>query len=117
MKGKLKLVILTPEKKLLDAPDVSWIKLSLADGGTIGILPNHAPLIAKSISGPLHYRDEKGSHELEIQPGILNIDSERVAILTSGLVQTGQPTYGDQVILFDRLVESLNVQLGLSSGP
>ena len=81
----LHLTVLTPAETLLDAGQVEWIKLQLADGGGIGIWPGHAPLLAETVIAPLRYADAKGEHTLDLDAGILYIETDRVTIFTSGL--------------------------------
>ncbi|NLF01980.1 MAG: hypothetical protein GX601_13485 [Anaerolineales bacterium] len=78
------LVVLTPSEVLLASSQVKQVHAHLADGGSIGILPRHAPLIAETVAAPLTYVDEQGRHTLELEPGILHIDRSGVTVLTSG---------------------------------
>ena len=84
MKLLIHLNVMMPEKKLIDTPDVSRLQLRLVDGGLIGILPGHAPLIAQTVTGALSYSNAAGEHEVQLQPGILHIASNEVTILTGG---------------------------------
>ena len=79
----LRLIVLTPAKTLLDVSDVQWVNVQLADGGGIGILPGHAPLLAETVSAPLKYADELGEHSLQVGAGILQIVPGRVIIYTT----------------------------------
>jgi F0F1-type ATP synthase epsilon subunit len=85
MTRSLSLLVLSPEKTLVEVADVAWIQAELADGGGIGIWPGHAPLIAETVSAPLYYEDGAGIHTLELQPGILQVRREGVTVLTSGM--------------------------------
>ena len=87
MTKPLRLTVLTPAETLLDVEEVAWVQARLADGGGIGIYRGHAPLLAETITAPLRYADASGEHTLEVEAGILQVDSDGVTILTSGLVQ------------------------------
>lgn len=85
----LHLTVLLPGKVLVDAIDVAWVQVELADGGGIGIYPGHAPLLAETVTAPLRYADGGGEHTLHLAAGILQIDSQGVAILTTGEEEVG----------------------------
>ena len=80
----LHLTVLLPGEVLVDVIDVAWVQVQLADGGGIGIYPGHAPLLAETVTAPLRYADDEGEHTLHLEAGILQVDSQGVAILTSG---------------------------------
>ena len=104
----LTLRILAPEGAILEKENLSAVNVPLVDGGSIGIRPNHAPLIAETSRGVIHYRSEISQDSIKLQPGVLNIMDNLVIILTTGeMLQT------DNVILepadneFDRLIQTL----------
>ena len=49
--NELTLKILTPDGQVLEADHLIEVVVPLADGGTIGIRPQHAPLIAETVTG------------------------------------------------------------------
>lgn len=107
----LHLRVRTPQKTLLDVAAAHWVQAPLADGGGIGILPRHAPLLAATAGGPLRYADAVGEHRLDVAAGILRICGVTVTIFTSGLLTeteaapSAPSAPGDQT--FDRLVQEL----------
>jgi len=86
----LRLRVLTPAETLLDVEGVAWAQVRLADGGGIGIYPGHAPLLAETVTAPLHYADQSGEHVLDLEAGILQVDCGGVTVLTSGVSQTSE---------------------------
>ena len=84
----LRLSVLTPAGPLVSAEEVAWIQARLADGGSIGIWPGHAPLLAETIDGPLRYSDGASEHALELRAGLLHIDSIGATVLVPGSVET-----------------------------
>jgi len=83
------LQVLTPTQVLVSVDGVSKANVRLADGAGIGILPGHAPLIAETVSGPLHYTDSSGPHAISLVAGILQIEKNQVTILTQGQAEEG----------------------------
>lgn len=105
--------ISTPEATLLEATGVISIQVRIADLGSIGIHPGHAPLLAETAGGPLRYSDQAGDHSVHVEPGILEVRSTEVDVLTSG-AQTADQAEG--VLLadgqqFDRLARALLARL------
>lgn len=84
MADSLRLWVATPEKSLLDLPSVAWARILLADGGSIGIRPGHAPLLAETEPGPLHYGDGEGERAFDLERGILLVDHEGISVFTTG---------------------------------
>lgn len=63
--------------------NVSSLSVLLADGGWLGILPGHAPLVAATEDGILSYTSGTEQKTLEISGGILSIADNVVSILTT----------------------------------
>ena len=116
MAEPLHLIVQTPDKTLLDAANLLSIQVQLADGGGIGILPGHAPLLGETAAGTLTYADETDEHTVELAAGILQIARGNVTIFTSGPAQEPPPTQtpdADQKH-FDRLASALLTTLNAS---
>ena len=113
MSKRLCLTVMTPAETLLDAQEVLWVQARLTDGGSIGIYPGHAPLLAKTVAAPLSYADPTGEHTLDLEAGVLQVDDTGVTIFTGGL-QTSEVSETSEVLgdeRFDRLVQELLVTL------
>ena len=80
----LRMTVLTPAQTLLDAGNVAWVQVRLADGGGIGVYPGHAPLLAETLTAPLRYADPAGEHTLDLEAGILEIRQDSVRVFTNG---------------------------------
>jgi len=104
---RLRLTVLTPAGALLDVDDAAWVQVPLADGGSVGIYPGHAPLLAETRRAPLRYATATGEHRTgEFEAGILQVTGHRVLLLTGGAGATaGVPA--DEMPQFDRLLEML----------
>ena len=77
------MVVLTPEKKLLEA-EVKSVRIPLADGGSMGILPGHAKLIAATDAGDVSYVDMQGNPlRVKLGAGILQVESDIIQVLTN----------------------------------
>jgi len=105
------LIIWTPEEMILEAFHVHWVQVRLADGGEIGILPGHAPLLAETVTAPVRYADDVGEHTLPIKAGILHIMPGQVSIYTTGLAEAeaavATPAELGEEERFTRLMETL----------
>lgn len=77
---KLRLVIVTPERTLLDEP-VSALRFPLYDGD-IGILPGRLPLIGRLGSGELKLNSTSGERSFFIDGGFAQVQGSVVSILT-----------------------------------
>lgn len=75
----LKLEIVTPEKRVLDA-EVDSVNVPTASGEA-GILPNHAPLISALKPGVLSYTTKGSTEKLAISGGFVEVNSDKVAVL------------------------------------
>jgi len=104
----LTLKILTPEGLILKADQLKSINIPLVDGGTIGIRPMHAPLIAETSQGKLFYRTEVDSSEIELHAGVLDIYQNMITILTAGKVAETEPEALEKTETeYNRLMQTL----------
>lgn len=77
---QLHLKIVTPEKLLLDE-EVSQVNVSTEDG-ILGILPNHANLMAKLKSGELIIKKGGKEDTLAIGDGFLQVANNTLTVMT-----------------------------------
>lgn len=77
---KLRLVIVTPERTLLDEP-VSALRFPLYDG-EIGILPGRLPLIGRLGFGELKVTTSTGEQHFFIDGGFVQVLGPTVSLLT-----------------------------------
>ncbi len=113
MAGTLQLTVLTPERVLLSVDEAVKVRLRLADGAWLSIYPNHAPLVAETLAGPLQYETEIEAGDVELGEGILCVIHNRVDVLTRGPQQ--QDTAPEEIETerkFDRLARQLMLALG-----
>ena len=119
------LQVLTPAETIISTESISIVRARLADGGWIGILPRHAPLIAETVAGDLRYRDAGGEHAVCLAAGILHVEKDCVTVLTSGYAQHDEEAedVSETEMRFDRLAKALlnrrilDSETGPSSGP
>ena len=109
---KLRLLVLTPEKRLLLKENLTQVRAKLIDG-EIGIRAHHAPLLGETVSGPVFFGDEDYEDMINIQAGILKIDQKGATIFTSGFLEreNGPKITTDESIQFERLTEDLLQQV------
>ena len=114
MNDRFSLVVLTPEKKLLDV-EAKSVRVILADGGSMGILPGHAKLIAATVAGDLDYLDMQGNKQhIKLGGGILLVDGDLVQVLTNTLYAEELEDSEDDV-LFDRMTSEIISRLKIKS--
>ncbi len=80
----LYLEIITPDKTVYQG-DVESATLP----GTLGIfqvLNNHAPIISSLTKGPVTYVNEEGSHNLEIDGGVVEVLKNKVVVLAESIL-------------------------------
>jgi len=77
---KMVLEVITPEGVALKE-EVRGLLLEASDGW-IGILPGHAPLIARLKGGKLEYESDEGRRYITIGEGTLKVSPEKVVVLT-----------------------------------
>ena len=75
----LKLEIITPEKKVVEA-EVDSVTVPTASGEA-GILPHHAPLISAVKPGILSYSAKGASDKLAVSAGFVEVNTDKVSVL------------------------------------
>ena len=76
----LKLVVVTPEKKVVET-ETDQVEVP-GELGYLGILPGHAPLISLLKTGVLKYRDSRGAEKsLAIAAGFMEVSNDVVSVL------------------------------------
>ncbi len=76
---KLKLVVVTPERKVVDA-EADEVELP-GELGYLGILPGHTPLITLLKTGVLSYQAGGIAKSLALSSGFAEISSDTVSVL------------------------------------
>lgn len=85
---QLRLVLVTPEKTLLDEPVVG-LRFSLFDG-QIGVLPGRAPLVGRLGAGELRIERETEEDSYFLDGGFVQIKGHIVTLLTNQAIPSGQ---------------------------
>lgn len=85
---ELRLVLVTPETTLLDAP-VRSLSFPLFDG-QIGVLPGRAPMVGRLGYGELIIRDESGQRSYFIDGGFVQIKGSTVSLLTDRAIPSDE---------------------------
>jgi F-type H+-transporting ATPase subunit epsilon len=82
----LRLIVVTPERTLLDEP-VASLRFPLYDGD-IGILPGRLPLIGRLGVGELIIKTSTGSSNYFVDGGFVQVLGKNVTLLTHHAVPT-----------------------------
>jgi F-type H+-transporting ATPase subunit epsilon len=79
MAETIQLEIVTPERLVVSEP-AEYIEIP-GEGGYLGILPGHAPLISEVAPGELMYRNGNQTKRLAVAWGFVEVLQDRVTIL------------------------------------
>lgn len=110
--SELTLQVLTPEGLLLEADHLREVIVPLSDGGTIGIRPKHAPLIAETVDGPVRFLGTHAAEAIALMAGVLQVRDNVVSILTAGTLDADlPPVVQDQDMAYTRLIQTLAASL------
>lgn len=75
----MRLEIVTPEKRVLDA-EVESVTVPTVSGEA-GIMPNHAPLVSALKPGILSYTQKGGGDKFAVSGGFVEVSGETVSVL------------------------------------
>jgi len=103
-------IVLTPEKTLLEEKMVESMRMPLADGGSIGIRPGHHPLLAETRNGNLVYTRGSETNQLSLRAGILRVDAQGVTVYTNGLTSDSDEQ-DDESTRLDAITDELEEKL------
>ena len=79
MKAKIKLDVAVPER-LLISEQVDEVQIP-ALGGSMGVLPGHAPLISELATGVLTYRLDQQTRYMALNGGVMEVLPDHVRVL------------------------------------
>jgi F0F1-type ATP synthase epsilon subunit len=119
---RLRLTARTPSENLIEADNVEWVHVALAEDKFLTIWPGHAPLLGETVAESVRYVDATGQHEVDLLPGILHVRDDVVTFFLPGALGEGpadesQPLYGDSSGRLDRLIGTISGGLSASGTP
>ena len=79
-KGNMRVVILTPYKRLLDLSGVTELYLPI-ENGIIGVLPGHAPMVSAVGTGVVVYSQNNVSGFFKVAGGVAEITGASATLL------------------------------------
>ncbi len=104
----LTLRVISPEGVIFEANQLFNVVIPLVDGGSIGIRPKHAPLIAETVTGSVRYQSQAGEEVLDTLAGVLEVRDNIVTILTAGSIEESDAEFSQSPeTVYDRLIETL----------
>jgi F0F1-type ATP synthase epsilon subunit len=107
----LHLVVWTPSETRLDLEPLDWVHVELADERSLTIWPGHLPMMGQTVPAAVRYADAEGEHEIELPPGIVQVEGGTVTVFLSG--EAGEGAAGP--VRFDRLSEAMVTAAGRRS--
>ena len=111
MAEPLRLAVWTPSETLLDVEPLDWVHVELAGERILTIWPGHLPMMGHTVPAAVRYADIDGEHEIELPPGIVQVDDGTVTVFLAGGAGEGAA----QPMRFDRLSEALVAAVGRHS--
>ena len=88
MAATFQLVVVTPETTALDAT-VDYVSIPAVDG-ELGVMANHAPLIARLACGELRLQSNGKTERLYVDGGFAQIADNVVSVLTGQVLQLSE---------------------------
>jgi F-type H+-transporting ATPase subunit epsilon len=79
MAEQLQLDVVTPDRRVLEAPADMVTVPGL--GGELGILPGHTPLISQLQTGVLSYTSGGRTFQLHVSGGFVEVNEDRISVL------------------------------------
>ena len=79
MPAQIQLDVVTPERRVLsEVVDAVYVP---GEGGELGILPGHTPLISQLQTGVLSYTQGDRTRRLHVSGGFVEVNGDRVSVL------------------------------------
>ena len=85
MEDTFHLQVIAPSGAVFDGP-VSYVQLPL-DGGSVGILPHHAPLLGAVAEGVIKCTRDDGMHFIAVTHGVAHVADNEVTVLVNAAEQ------------------------------
>ena len=106
MADPLRLVVWTPSETLVEAEQVQWVHVNLAEAEALTVWPGHASLLAETTSDVLRYADAAGTHTLDLPAGVLQVQGNTVTLFLAGMLGEQAWMEGEDG-RFERLAETM----------
>jgi len=81
MAGTFNFIVVAPDGEVLNK-DVEFVR-ARSEEGELGILPNHAPLIASLEIGVVAYKEDGKENKIAVSGGFMEIANNKVTILAN----------------------------------
>ena len=85
MEERIHLQVITPEALVCDSP-CSAVQLPIA-GGSVGILPGHAPLLGAVEAGIVRYTAKGKRHYVAVRDGTVHVSDNEVLLLVDAAAE------------------------------
>src|SRR5262245_9726446 len=90
MKGRVRCVVVTPERAVLDET-AELVILPMYDG-ELGVLPGRAPIIGRLGAGELRLKNGEGVKRYFVEAGFVQVRSNVVTVLTAKAIPASEVT-------------------------
>ena len=79
MEDRIQLKIVTPSGVLLER-NVNYVSIPTPEG-SVGVLPNHAPMLCAVGRGKVKCRFESGENSVQVSGGVASVGNNEVTVL------------------------------------
>ena len=110
MPEKIRLEVVTPERRLLAEPADMVTVPGL--GGELGILPGHTPLISELQTGVLSYIQDGKTFQLHVSGGFVEVRDDHVSVLAEVAERPEEIDAARARLSRERLEKELNAWSG-----
>jgi F0F1-type ATP synthase epsilon subunit len=103
----LRVMVWTPSETLVDVERVKWVHVELIDGKGLTVWPGHLAILGETTPGALRYADNEGIHEIELPPGVVQVQDSTVTVYLAGTIDELAQEGEEPLLRFVRLSEAL----------
>lgn len=108
MANKIKLEIVSPQG-VVYTTDINMLIVKSTDG-ELGILPNHAPLIAGLVPAPMRVLTDDGEHLIAVSGGFIEVQPKKITVLATNAELPEQIDVDRAQKAYDRALERINAK-------
>ena len=106
MANEIQLEIVSPER-VVYTTEINMLIVRSTDG-ELGILPNHAPLIAGLVPAPMRVLTDDGEHLIAVSGGFIEVQPKKITVLATNAELPEQIDVDRAQKAYDRALARIN---------